>query len=716
MKRILWLLAALVSVTALAQDSKKVVVIGFDGADFRIVEEMLADGELPNLQRLRDQGGFASLTPTNPPQTPVSWSTFATGINPGRTGIFDFIRRRENSYLPTLALQGETTKPVLFGERNPVLVPLIGFAVLFLLLFLFTRKSKPALRFGLPLVLAGAAAYGLWFVTAHWVPAEIPDAYTVRQGKPIWKILEEKGKSAAIIRLPVTFPAEPLKGEMISGLAVPDIRGTVGKPSIYTNDESWVAGDNQFSIEIKRLFNAPPYDTAIIGPPNKLFYDAADKAKAREQGKPYPHPKDFELPIKVDIQGEKVVVTVHEQDVALGVGEWSDWLEFHYKINPLITVKGFGKFYLDYLQDGKFKLYLTPVHLHPDTPLAMSYPKDLAKKVYAQEPYKTMGWALDTWSVGNGLMDEEHFLQDVDQTVTRYETMMDDFLTNNDKDLFVQIFSFTDRVGHVLWHYWDEGHPTYDPAKGPTYQKAIRDAYRRMDSIVGRALDKVNLDETVFLVCSDHGFSSWRYQFSLNTWLVANGYMKLKKNVLGVPMKLDDLQGNSTPFDFVDWENTKAYAMGLGMIFINLEGREPEGSVKPEDYETVAKQLAADLEAFVDEETGRNPVRKVYLRDEMYSGYDPEVTPDLRVANSLDYRVSWETTLGGMPEKMTEINPRNWSGDHCSMDPRDVKGIFFSSVPFGNTDPHMADMAPTILSILGIDHGIDMDGQPLIQP
>ena len=703
-------MVALVTATLATAADQKVVVIGFDGADHRIVQDMLAAGELPNLEALKNRGGFSALTPTNPPQTPVSWSTFATGINPGRTGIFDFIKRKQGSYVPNFALQGETSKTVLLGARNKVVFPIVGFLLIFAIFFFLFRKAHALVKWGSALVLGGLALWGCFFVFANWIPNTVPAAFTVRQGKPLWKILEEKGKSATVIRLPVTFPAEPLKGEMVSGLAVPDIRGTVGKPSIYSNDPNWEVKDNQFSIEVKRLIGDAPYQTTILGPPNKLFYDSQAKQKARLEGRPYTVPKDFELDLTIEVGSDKVTPIVAGNSYPLSPKEWSPWVEFDYKVNPIITLKGAGRFYLDYLQDGFFKLYMTPVHLHPDMPLPLTYPQNLAKKIWKQEPYKTMGWALDTWSVGNSLMDEEHFLDDVDLTVTRYEKMMEDFLKDNQSDLFVQIFSFTDRVGHVLWHYWDEGHPTYDPVKGPKYQEALRETYRRMDRIVGRAMGLVDLDKTAFIVCSDHGFASWRYQFSLNTWLVQNGYMKLKKNVLGVPMKLDDLQTSTTPFNFVEWAETKAYALGLGMVFINLEGREPEGSVKADEYDALCRQLSADLEAFVDEKTGINPVRKVYLRDEIYNDYDAGVTPDLRVANTPLYRVSWDTTLGGMPAEMTEINSRNWSGDHCSLDPRDVQGILFSSIPIKSADPQMADMCPSILSLLGVTHDIRMDG------
>ncbi|CAM2068325.1 Alkaline phosphatase family protein [Sulfidibacter corallicola] len=697
---------------ALAQTGpKKVVVLGFDGADHKLVSDMMAQGELPNLTKLRDMGGYQPLTPTNPPQTPVSWSTFATGINPGRTGIFDFLRRKDGTYIPDFALRGETREAVLFGENNPVILAAIADIVAFWLLFLLFFRARIVKRVVIAAIGGLALAVPVFFAVTAWLPSEIPGVETVRKGKPIWTMLEEKGKTASIVRLPVTFPAEPLNGEMIAGLAVPDIRGTIGRPSLFTNDATFDPGENQFSVIINRLEGTSPYQTRILGAPNKLFYDAQAEIEAKRAGKPYEVPKDFELRADIGVSGDTLTVDVGGKSFSLKEGEWSNFIEFEFVVNPIITLKGFGRFYLDYLKaDGIFKLYLTPVNLHPEAPLPLSYPADLAKKIWAEEPYKTQGWALDTWSIGGALMDEEHFLEDVDLTVTRFEKMMETFLDQNDRDLFVQVFSFTDRVGHILWRYWDEGHPLYEPDVGPRYQEALRETYRRMDSIVGNAMGKIDFEKTALIVCSDHGFASFRYQFHFNTWLHANGYLKLKKNVLGTTMKLDDLQNAQTPFNYVDWENTKAYALGLGMIFINLEGREPEGSVKAEEYDAVCRELIEKLEAFVDEETGLHPVRKVFTRDEMYSDYDPGETPDLRVATAPLWRVSWDTTLGGLPSKITEINPKNWSGDHCSLAPADVQGILFSSIPMKKESPEMADMCPSILDLMDVETDVKMDG------
>src|SRR5258708_12599677 len=142
--RILTILAMLgsflLSGTAFAKE--KVIVLGFDGVAARYTEQWMNEGKLPNLARLRTLGTFRPLRPTVPAQTPVSWSTFSTGIDPGRTGIFDFLRRDPKTYLPVFAAFDETQEPFLLAENNPcAAAPAISFLPHLLpLLFLLTPR------------------------------------------------------------------------------------------------------------------------------------------------------------------------------------------------------------------------------------------------------------------------------------------------------------------------------------------------------------------------------------------------------------------------------------------------------------------------------------------------------------------------------------------------------------------------------------------------
>src|SRR3954469_2577055 len=152
--RFLLLAAALVPLAALAKE--KVIVLGFDGVDARYTEQWMNEGKLPNLARLREAGTFRPLRPTVPAQTPVSWSTFSTGIDPGRTGIFDFLRRDPKTYLPLFAAFDETKEPFLLGEKNAYAA---GGAVLilFALIALFFKRIVRYVVLALAVVLGVSA-------------------------------------------------------------------------------------------------------------------------------------------------------------------------------------------------------------------------------------------------------------------------------------------------------------------------------------------------------------------------------------------------------------------------------------------------------------------------------------------------------------------------------------------------------------------------------
>ena len=126
----------------------KTVVLGFDGADHKIVERMLGEGKLPNLAKLAASGGFRPLLPTIPAQTPVSWSTFSTGLSPGRTQIFDFLKRDPKSYRPEFAIATEGKRRLLLGAGNPAggaaTAGILGFLLAFLAVRFAARQGGRA--------------------------------------------------------------------------------------------------------------------------------------------------------------------------------------------------------------------------------------------------------------------------------------------------------------------------------------------------------------------------------------------------------------------------------------------------------------------------------------------------------------------------------------------------------------------------------------------
>src|SRR5438270_2752190 len=293
--RILALVTALIPIVALAKE--KVIVLGFDGVDARYTEQWMNEGRLPNLARLRAQGTFRPLRPTIPAQTPVSWSTFSTGIDPGRTGIFDFLRRDPKTYLPVFAAFDETKEPFLLGEKNPFVAAAAILVVLALLALFFRRSARIVM-----IVIAVVAAAGAFLATKKYIPATRPGVINRRQGIPFWEAAANAGKTARVVHVPVTFPAHDFPmGEQLSGLGVPDVSGRVGKPFYFTSELDFHrkggSGSNEFSIQVMQLEdNKGIINTQIQGPPNKLFGT----------------PPYISIPMTVTVSNDRTSVTIEE--------------------------------------------------------------------------------------------------------------------------------------------------------------------------------------------------------------------------------------------------------------------------------------------------------------------------------------------------------------------------------------------------------------------
>jgi predicted AlkP superfamily phosphohydrolase/phosphomutase len=702
--RRLILLGAL-ALAAGAHAQQKVIVLGFDGVDARYTERWMNEGKLPNLAKLREQGTYRPLLPTTPAQTPVSWSTFSTGIDPGRTGIFDFLRRDPKTYLPVFAAFDETQEPFLFGARNPLLFALgafLLFALIALLFFAFRRRGGAAIVFILGLLIAG----GVFVATQKYIPETRPGVINRRQGTPFWEVASSAGKKATVVHVPVTFPATDFhEGHMLSGLGVPDVSGRVGKPFYFTSELDFKrGGSNEFSIEVVQLEdNKGVIATKIQGPPNKLFKE----------------PPYIAIPMTITVADDRnsIEIEVSGKKHTLKAGEWTGWVDFVFPFNPLIKVRGISRFHLLSVQP-EVKLYLSPINFDPrglPPGFRVSTPAGWAPELAKQHgPYKTIGWQIDTWAISEGFATEKIFWDDMEWTVTQSRKMFHSFLERDD-DLIVQCFEFPDRVGHVFWRIVDPKHPAYDAKLAAEWGDALLNAYQLMDSIVGDAMKAAEEKNALLLVASDHGFASFRRHVHYNTWLVLNGYMTLKSGVQVKDRNLEMLFDQGQFWENVDWSKTRAYAMGLGELYINLKGREAQGIVEPgAEYDELKLELKERLVAMVDPETNEHPVRRVVSREEAYKKFDPNMIPDLFLMNNDGYRVSWQTSLGGVPKQIFEDNKAVWSGDHCSVDPEIVKGIFFTNRKLATQRaPYIADVYPTVLGALGVKAPYEMDGVEL---
>jgi predicted AlkP superfamily phosphohydrolase/phosphomutase len=703
-------LAALFALPASASAADpKVVVLGFDGGDAKLARQWMDEGKLPNLAKLRDQGTFSPLRSTIPSQTPVSWSTFSTGLNPGRHSIFDFLKRDTATYRPSFAAFDESKAPFLYGRRNPLVFGALGFVALFvvgfLLLKLFRVRAGRAALAGV--VLGAAAGGGLAWVAKTMLPVEVPQAINRQQGETFWETLGKAGKRVRVMRVPVTFPPEPFPhGELLAGLGVPDLSGRIGKPFYFTSELFFQPrGDNEVSVEIVELVdNKGEIPTEIKGPPNKFFPEGPDYSV---------------IPMTFNVAEDRksMRVRVSEADFTLKPGDWSPWVRFVFPFNAIVKAHGIGRMRLIALEP-EIKLYLSPIQFDPSSLppfLDVTTPSSFAGRLVDRfDLFKTIGWMIDTWSIKAGTIDDETFFQDTDFTVDADVKMLDGLLADDDWDVYIHYFEFTDRVQHVMWRYTDPQHPLWTAEGQARHGDSVLNAYRKMDEIVGRVLEKMPKDATLFVV-SDHGFAPWRRVMNYNTWLAHEGYLVLKGESVD-RANLEDLFDQGTFFQNVDWAKTRAYAMGLGNIYINLKGREGQGIVEPgEEYRALVAEIKTKLPEYLDPENGEKPVAYVFTRDEAYGTYDPALIPDLFPSNASGYRVGWQDSLGIVAKSITEPNLDVWSADHCSVYPPLVDGILYSNRKLSlEPQPYMADVMPTLLELYGVAPPVELDGRSLL--
>lgn len=676
-----------------ASATQKVVILGFDGADPDIIRSMWDRGELPNLKALANRGTMADLATTVPPESPVAWASFSIGANPGKHGIYDFLRRDTKTYFPNIA----TAEPV-----------------------------KPKFLWG-------------------FLPIKRPQVINLRRGVPFWQIASDGGKRAICYQIPVTFPPEPLKnGYMFSGLGVPDLRGTQATFQYFATDLSSPAGiDTEMGGKVFAVTEKNGViETRVVGPwnpvvsqkkgeiqkeigalseriakeqdpgaKNKLFNQKKEKQRALSA---LAENDELSLPVtfRIDRGTKAVSVELDGQTQSVPEGKWSEWFEVKFPVTPIVAVKGICKFYPVSVGD-EIRIYLSPIDFHPvDPPFAFTSPKSLGKELHDLcGHFKSRGWPEETAGLKEERIGETPFYEDLMEIMDNREKMTFHLMETKPWDLFVSVFSETDRIQHMMYRLLDTTHPRYDSTLAAEHGEMVADVYRRMDTIVGKALDRAP-EDAAFFVVSDHGFNSFRRGVNINTWLVRNGYMKLK-NMDNPQYKLDDLFGEGDFFQNVDWSGTRAYSLGLGLVFLNVKGRESKGIVDPASVPELKRELMARLEEFVDPETGARVVRHAYDGAVIFKGPYIDDAPDVVIGFDEGYRVSWQTALGGVPRETVVPNLDKWSGDHCSIDEEITRGVLISRRPVTKANPHIIDLAPTVLRDLGLAPSADMEGSAL---
>jgi len=329
---------------------RRVLVLGIDGMDYILTARLLDEGKLPHFRQLAQQDGFSALLSSIPPQSPVAWSNFITGADPGGHGIFDFVHRNPETYLPYLStskVQGAPEKARFLGipVENRLAVP-------------FTDYVFP---------LAGGGTINL------------------RRGVAFWQVLERAGVPCTVFKIPSNFPPIPSERglvQSVSGMGTPDIPGTYGTFSFYTTDP-WrgsedISGGYVYPVEVENGV----VRATLYGPPND-FKDYAKIEERTGEKVAYSDKKvSVGFEVHVDPENDVAKVVVGDQEEILNVGEFSDWMEIEFTMVPnLVSVSGIARFYLKQAHP-EFELYVTPIQINPaDQVLPVTDPPSYGKEI-----------------------------------------------------------------------------------------------------------------------------------------------------------------------------------------------------------------------------------------------------------------------------------------------------------------------------------------------
>lgn len=575
----------------------KTLLLGFDSFDPDIYEELAGRNELPNLEAFQQQGGYSRLEVCSPPQTEVSWTSMATGADPGAHGIFDFVHRDPATYAPFISI-----------------LPM--------------RKSA---------------------VGEQFVPP-----YTART---FFEEAADMGYPATALWWPAMFPArQALPVNTLPGLGTPDIRGQLGVGTLLTTEDE----------TLKK--------TTVV----KLSSDGKDHFRAELPGpqtKGRSGPRPLTLPIHLEvIDGAFARLTVGLRQLDLRLGEWSDIVEMRFTGGLLLNVHAITRFILTSL-NGVIRLYALPLQIHPlHAPWHYASSGSFSSKLWKNVgPYLTLGWPQDTNGLEDGCISDDQFL-DLCQSIFNRRVEILYYLTDDFREgVLAAIFDDLDRIQHMFFRDRID---------------VVQDWYRRLDRFVGDVIRRVDSWSGTFrfLILSDHGFSAFGKKVHLNRWLIENTYMSMK--------------ADGSELSDVDWRRTRAYALGLNSIYLNLLGREGQGIVQADEVQPLLAEITGRLLEWRDLDE-RPVVQRVRLNRETYLGPYARFGPDLVVGYAPGYRASAETGLGKAPVSSLEPNLDHWGADHCmdadvvpgvifaNHDLRDFGGISFRDIPFLAIGKHL---------------------------
>ena len=603
---------------------KKIIVLGIDAMDAGFLERHW--DALPNLDRLRRTGTFSRMATTVPPQSPVAWSTFITGMDPGGHGVFDFVHRDPKTMQPVSSMS-EIVPPSRTLDIGPYRLPLWGGGV------------KRSLR-----------------------------------GVAFWQLLDGADVPVTLLRMPNNFPPLDSKSQTLSGMGTPDMRGTFGTFTDFTDNPLETTHEVSGGRIVPAVLAHNKTSLLIEGPENTLRKDQARSSVTMTVQ------RDADTPVALfEVDGQRFI---------LKEGEWSGWIQVRFPIVPgLKSAAGMFRVLARKLHP-EFRIYVSPVNLDPAEPeLPIStpagYSADLAK---ATGPFHTQGIAEDTAALRAGALSREQYLQQSRTVGEEQFRLLEYALSRFEWGVLFIHFLGVDQDSHVLWG---------------AHEDLLLKTYQRVDAEVGRVMRAA--PDATLLVISDHGFASFNRAVNLNTWLYREGFLTVNN-----PANL----GSGEMFADVDWSRTSAYGLGLNGLYLNLAGRERNGIVQPAERDQLAAEIARRLEALPDPQNGQRVVARAYRARDVYHGPLVDSAPDIIVGWADGYRSSWQTALGTLSRAVFQDNEDEWRGDHC-IAAELVPATFISNRKISSKEIWLGDLTVTLLHEFGVQPAEGTRGQPV---
>jgi len=661
----------------------RLVVLGVDGMDPDILREVIErfPERTENLQWLAEQGGIHQLGTSQPPQSPVAWTNFITGRDPGGHGIYDFL------------------------HRDPATRAVIG----------STTVTTPTSLFGL---------FG-------------GDTESNRSGRPFWQVLADNGVPADIWRMPINYPVEETMGVSFPGMMTPAIDSAYGEASFFTTDALASTRIDYKKLDATLTERGGVIDCELQGP---MIGDEESSVELTVfVDREAKDPRTGEVTGAVAIQaGLRTVVLQPGQwsdFVSVDYGGLGGVTRFYLRsIEPHVA------FYASPVNIDPENPAM-PVSQPEDASANLAqaigtyYTQGMAEDVNA---LKNEIITDDEFLAQADLVYVERRRM-MDHAFERYLDKEEGgllFFYYSTVDLMCHMLWRHSDPDHPFHDggFAENETEWWSGREGSKWKDVVHDIYLRVEPIIADIRERMDASGEPWdmVVMSDHGFAPYARKFSLNTWLHENGYLVLQDGKAKEARPVEgarDLPINeqvmiNTP-GVVDWSKSKAYGMGFNGLYLNLEGREgigdhgktgDPGSVTQAERRALLEQLKAELEAIVDPKTGRKVVERADIAEDFYENDERLAdAPDILVGYAFGYGNSDEASLGRITANVLDDNTGGtFNGSHL-MCPDAVNGILMSTKPVRDGKHRLVDLTVEVLAHYGVDPIEGMIGHRVLE-